>query len=115
MNESNCTCECKVRSLAYCTIDARSFLFTSSKQVTVQILGFTCVMFSIDLHPWTVLQLFCFIFSASINYHFVTKAFNSRCFFEFTRFIHVNNFKNGVSNHDKQVINGLFHGKQEMK
>ena len=33
-------------------------------------------------------------------YHFVTEAFNSRCFFDFTRFIRVYNFKNRLSNHD---------------
>ena len=47
-------------------------------------------------------------------YHFVT-AFNSRCFFDFTRFIRVYNFKNRLSNHDKQVIKGLFHGKEGVK
>ena len=76
MNESNGTCECTVwkdRSLAYCTIDARSLAFTSSKQVTVQILGFTRVIFSIYFASLDVLRLFCFIFSASIIlYYFVS-------------------------------------------
>ena len=84
--------------------------------MTVQILGFTGVMFSIYFASLDSFATILFHF-LSKYYHFVTTAFNSGCFFffDFTRFIRVYNFKNRLSNHDKKVIKGLFHGKQGMK
>ena len=82
--------------------------------MTVQIWGFTRVMFTIYFAALDSFATILFHF-LSKYYHSVTKCFNSRCFFDLTRFIRVYNFKNYLSNHDKQVIKGLFHGKQGMK
>ena len=67
---SSMTCQRKDQSLAInCTIDARSLAFYIIKASDCANLryytSYVFHIFSIILHPWTVLQLLCFIFSAS--------------------------------------------------